>query len=199
MGLAVSRGRTTPGWRARCLGSAPVALAALVLAAADQASAGDPLFEAMAISHVSGDVAAPDFALPTPDGKQRVALANLRGKLVFLNFWATWCPPCREEMPSMERLHKEFGDQGLAVLAVNMQESPKQVARFMKNFRLSFPALLDADFKVAELYRVRGLPTTYLIDRTGRLVGQAVGARDWASAEGKALVRGLLAAPAARR
>lgn len=99
----------------------------------------------------------------------------------------------------MERLHQEFKDQGLAVLAVNMQESPKQVARFMRDFRLSFPALLDSDLQVARLYQVRGLPTTYLIDRTGRVVGQAVGARDWASPGSRALVRSLLATPAARQ
>ncbi len=186
------------GWPAQGLACVLV-LSVLALAGPDSAFAGDPLFQAMAITHVSGNAQAPDFALPTPDGKRRVALAELRGKVVFVNFWATWCPPCREEMPSMERLHKEFRDQGLAVLAVNMQESPKQVVRFMKDFRLTFPALLDADLKVTELYRVRGLPTTYLIDRTGRVVGQAVGARDWASPDGKALIRALLAAPAARQ
>lgn len=98
----------------------------------------------------------------------------------------------------MERLHQAFRDQGLTVLAVNIQESPKQVARFMKDFRLSFPALLDSDGKVTELYQVRGLPTTYLVDPNGRIVGQAVGARDWASPSAKALVRSLLSAPTAR-
>lgn len=99
----------------------------------------------------------------------------------------------------MERVHKEFSDQGLAILAVNIQESPKQVARFMRDFRLSFPALLDADGTVSQRYQVRGLPTTYLIDRTGRVVGQAVGAREWAGPEGKALIRSLLTAHAARQ
>ena len=162
------------------------------------ASAADALFDAVRVTHVSGGVQAPAFELTTTGGKT-VALAGLKGQVVFLNFWATWCPPCREEMPSMERLHQEFKEQGLAVLAVNIQESPKQAERFMRDFRLTFPALLDAEGKVSGLYSVRGLPSTYLVDRTGRVVGQAVGARDWASPPAKALIRSLLAPAAARQ
>ena len=121
-----------------------------------------------------------------------MALTELRGKVVFLNFWATWCPPCRVEMPSMERLYKEFKDQGLAMLAVDLQESAKEVARFMKEFRLSFPALLDTDGRVASLYKVQGLPTSILIDRSGRVTGVALGPRDWSRSEGKALISSLL-------
>ncbi|MGH7536174.1 MAG: TlpA disulfide reductase family protein, partial [Gemmatimonadales bacterium] len=103
----------------------------LAVAPAQAASASDPLFSAVPVTHVSGGVQAPEFALATADGK-KVTLAGLRGQVVLLNFWATWCPPCREEMPSMERLHQEFREQGLAVLALKIQESPKQVARFMR-------------------------------------------------------------------
>lgn len=170
---------------------AVVALAwGFVLLAADTAPAKDPLFQAMEVVHGKG-TPAPEFSLSTPEGNT-IALAQLRGQLVFLNFWATWCPPCRVEMPSMERLHKEFKDQGLAMLAIDIGESPKQVARFMKEFRLSFPALLDADSEVSSRYRVQGLPSTFLIDRSGRIAGLAVGARNWASPEGKALIRSLL-------
>ena len=170
----------------------------LAVATAHAASASDPLFTAVPVTHVSGGVQAPEFTLATADGK-KVALAGLKGKVVLLNFWATWCPPCREEMPSMERLHQELKEQGLTVLAVNIQESPKQVARFMRDFRLTFPALLDGDATVSGLYGVRGLPSTYLVDRTGQVVGQAVGARDWAGAPAKALIRALLAPAAARQ
>jgi thiol-disulfide isomerase/thioredoxin len=141
---------------------------------------------------VSGEVPAPAFALPTPDGRT-IDLAGLRGKVVLLNFWATWCTPCREEMPSMERLSQEFKDQGLVVLAVNVQESPKRVALFMRGFRLGFPAVLDADTTVTARYQVRGLPATFLIDQRGRLVGQVIGARDWAGPPARALVRAILA------
>lgn len=92
----------------------------------------------------------------------------------------------------MEQLHRAFKDQGLVVLAVDIQESPKQVTRFMKSFRLSFSALLDSGGEVMARYNVRGIPTTFLIDRTGRVVGQALGARNWASPEATALMRSLL-------
>jgi len=182
----------------RRLRAAAFAAGALLAFGPGPASAMDPLFEALAVTHVSGGAPAPDFALATPDGKQHLSLASLRGKVVLLNFWATWCPPCREEMPSIERLHQEFRNQGLAVVAVDLQESPKQVARFMRDFRLNFPAVLDAEGKVAAQYQVRALPATFLVDRAGRVVGQALGPRDWASAESKALMRLLLAAPGSR-
>ena len=134
---------------------------------------------------------APDFALPTVEG-QTVTLSALRGQAVLLNFWATWCPPCREEMPSIERLHQELKDQGLVILAVDVDESPKLVAKFMKDFRLTFPALIDSGSRVSSQYGVGGLPTTILIDGRGRVVGAALGPRDWASAAGRALIRSLL-------
>lgn len=163
----------------------------LVLLAGQPAWAKDPLFQAMGVLHEGRQPPAPEFSLASPEGKT-IGLAQLRGKVVFLNFWATWCPPCRLEMPSMERLHQEFKDHGLAILAIDVGESRKQVARFMREFRLSFPALLDVNSEVSARYRVQGLPTTVLIDRRGRSVGAAVGARDWASPEGRALIRSLL-------
>lgn len=163
----------------------------LVLDGWEPASANDASFRAMGVLHNPKRSPATGFSLATPDGKT-IALAQLQGNVVFLNFWATWCPPCREEMPAMERLHKEFKDQGLAILAVDVDESPEQVARFMAEFRLSFPALLDEDAEVSSRYGVRGLPTTFLIDRSGRIVGTTLGARDWASPDGRALIRSLL-------
>jgi len=162
----------------------------LVLLAGQPAWAKDPLFKAMGILHVR-QTPAPEFSLATPEGKT-IALNQLRGQVVFLNFWATWCPPCRLEMPSMERLHQEFRDKGLAMQAIDVGESPKQVSRFMKEFRLNFPALLDVNSEVFSRYGVQGLPTTVLIDRSGRTVGAAIGAREWTSPEGKALIRSLL-------
>ena len=100
---------------------------AFVLLAGATAWAKDPLFQAMGVLHYGREPLAPEFSLSTPEGKT-ITLAQLRGKVVFLNFWATWCPPCRLEMPAMERLHKEFKDQGLAIFAVDIKESPKEVA-----------------------------------------------------------------------
>ena len=177
----------------------PVGMSALLLMLtwtgpiARVASAQDPLFAGLAVTHERSASEAPDFTLRTPEGGT-LALSGLRGRVVFLNFWATWCAPCRIEMPEMERLHREFKDRGLLILAVDLDESPKLVAKFMQEFRLSFPALLDSDSRVASRYRLQGLPTTILIDRQGRTVGRAVGPREWAGPEGRALIRSLLAA-----
>lgn len=148
-------------------------------------------FAEMSVVRYKGTAEAPDFSLPSLDGDP-VTLSALRGQVVFLNFWATWCPPCREEMPSIERLHRELRIEGLAVLALDVGESPAVVARFVESFRLSFPVLLDADSEVSRRYGISGLPTTVLVDRSGRVVGGAVGPRDWASPAGRALMRSLL-------
>jgi peroxiredoxin len=157
------------------------------------ATQGSPFTE-LSVVRYKGDAEAPDFSLPTLEGGA-VTVSTLRGQVVFLNFWATWCPPCREEMPSIERLHREFRDQGLAILAVDVDERPTLVAEFMKDFRLSFPILLDRGSEVSSRYGVGGLPTTILVDRRGRIVGGAIGPRDWASPAGRALIRSLLEQP----
>ncbi|MFQ5852998.1 MAG: peroxiredoxin family protein [Candidatus Binatia bacterium] len=148
-------------------------------------------FTKLRIGKFEEPVVAPDFTLKGLDGSQ-VTLRDLRGRVVFLNFWATWCPPCRLEMPSMERLYRRLKEKGLLMLAVDMQESEKLVAEFMRDFNLSFPALLDRDGSVTFLYGVRGIPSTYIIDRAGRVVGRAVGPRDWASQESMQLFQSLL-------
>ena len=159
------------------------------------ASATEHLFQAMGMAKLPGK-AAPDFMLPDLNG-QRVSLHDYRGKVVFLNFWATWCIPCREEMPAMEQLHQTFQSQGLAILAVDLKESPDKVKAFFDQHGLSFTALLDESGSVFRDYSVMGLPTTYLSGREGKLLARGVGGRDWRRAEGKDLIRGLLAgAPA---
>jgi peroxiredoxin len=155
-------------------------------------AAGDHLFEAMGMARLPGKPAT-DFTLPDLEGKQ-VSLQHYRGRLIFLNFWATWCIPCREEMPAMEQLHQTFQSQGLAILAVNRKETPEKIKAFLDEYRLSFTALLDAGGSVFRDYQVMGLPTTYLIDREGKLLARGVGGRDWTRAEGKQLIKELLAA-----
>ncbi|HWP22931.1 MAG TPA: TlpA disulfide reductase family protein [Candidatus Binatia bacterium] len=123
---------------------------------------------------------APDFFLKDLDGNI-VRLQDLKGKVVLLNFWATWCPTCRFEMPLMEALHKELSSQGLAVLAIAFRESAEEVRTFYNEHRLSFPALLDHDAKAAELYDVWSLPTSFVIDKHGYVVGKIIGYRDWNS------------------
>ena len=134
---------------------------------------------------------APDFLLKDLDGTT-IRLHDLRGKVVLLNFWATWCPTCRFEMPSMEALHKEFSSQGLAVLAVALRESAEDVQSFYKEHNISFPALLDHNGKASELYETWSLPTTFLINKRGYIVGKVIGYRDWHSDQSKAFFAELL-------
>jgi peroxiredoxin len=123
---------------------------------------------------------APDFTLRDAGGGT-VSLSGYRGNLVLLNFWATWCVPCREEMQSMELLSRNFGGQGFTILAVNQKENAAQVTKYMKTHGLNFSAPLDLDGRVNAAYRVYGIPVSYLIDGGGNAIGMKSGARDWAS------------------
>lgn len=150
--------------------------------------------DALGIIRFDKKIKAPDFSLKRLNGSE-VRLEDLRGKLVFLNFWATWCPPCRAEMPSMEKLYTEFGDRDFVMLAVNLRENAERVATFKRRLELSFPILLDSDGTIGLTYGVRSIPTTYLIDQNGYLIGGALGARDWSGEEAFGLVRHLLEGP----
>jgi thiol-disulfide isomerase/thioredoxin len=138
---------------------------------------------------------APDFTLTDLQGR-RVRLQDFRGRVVLLNFWATWCAPCREEFPAMVALSRDLGDQGLVVAAVNFQEERELVAGFAQEFGVSFTVLLDPDGETARAYRVQALPTTVFVDRQGRLAGVALGYRAWHAGPARAWLRELLAARA---
>jgi cytochrome c biogenesis protein CcmG, thiol:disulfide interchange protein DsbE len=160
--------------------------------AAGSAGGLDILYTALGIRRPVESVAAPDFTLLTLEGRP-ARLREFRGKLVLLNFWATWCAPCLHEMPSMERLYQTFKQTDFMLLAVSMDRQGEGVARpFVENLKLTFPVLLDDTLEVSRQYRVRGLPTTYLIDPDGFLIGVVIGARDWQKTEAKALIAGLL-------
>lgn len=131
-----------------------------------------------------------EFSLPDLRGNP-VNLKDFRGKVVFVNFWATWCVPCREEMPSMERLYQKYKGKELVMLAVNYRESRKEAQAFMEELKLTFPGLLD-DGTVSTLYGVFALPATYLVDRQGRGAARVLGARDWMSEESRAVIERLL-------
>ena len=126
-------------------------------------------------------VPAPNFTLPDLAGK-KVSLADFKGKVVFLNIWATWCAPCIEEMPSMERLYRELKDEDFEILAVSIDEAGADVViPFMKKYRLSFPALSDNTETIKSLYQITGVPESFIIDKNGRIVEEVVGPRDWGS------------------
>jgi peroxiredoxin len=135
--------------------------------------------------------AAPDFTLKDLQGNS-VTLSALRGKVVFLNFWATWCPPCREEMPAMQRLQEVFGKKNFTILAVNVEDDMAAVKKFLSQRPLAFPVLLDPDAEAQDLYKVYRFPETFLIDRQGNVVQHYLGARDWSSVEFLKYVTSLL-------
>jgi peroxiredoxin len=143
----------------------------------------------------AGGLAA-DFAVTDLQG-QAVRLSQYRGQVVLLNLWATWCPPCREEMPSMERLWQRLKDRGFVLLAVSEDEQGAAAVRpFVQEMQLTFPVLLDPTGDVGSRYGVWGYPESFLIDREGRVVERVIGPRDWASPAQIAAIERLLAAPA---
>ena len=135
---------------------------------------------------------APDFQLIDLQGK-RQALPDYHGKVVLLNFWATWCGPCRVEMPSMESLYQDLKDEDFAILAISSDPQGSIVTRpFVASQELTFPILHDSDYRVSGSYGVRTLPMSFLIDRNGTLTHRVFGARDWNSPEARELIHGLL-------
>ncbi|MEW6739417.1 MAG: peroxiredoxin family protein [Nitrospirota bacterium] len=135
---------------------------------------------------------APDFTLNDINGK-KVNLSEFRGKAVLLNFWATWCGPCRAEMPSLNNLYNEYKDKGLVVLAVSVDASEKPVKSFARELKLTFPVLMDKDKAVSfDEYAVLGLPTTFLIDRNGVVIEKIMGEREWDSPQMKEKILKLL-------
>jgi peroxiredoxin len=150
----------------------------------------DP-FARLNLARVTPPTPAPDFTVPGLTGGP-LRLADFRGRVVLLNFWATWCPPCREEMPSMERLYQRYRERGFTILALSVDRNVAAIPGFVDGFRLTFPIGLDPDGAVAKAYRMRALPTTIVIDRAGQVVAGAAGARDWDSPAAHAVVEALL-------
>jgi cytochrome c biogenesis protein CcmG/thiol:disulfide interchange protein DsbE len=136
---------------------------------------------------------APDFVLPNLDDKS-VRLSDYRGKVVFLNFWATWCKPCREEMPSMEVLYKNFDRDGLVVLAVSIDRvtTKKDIPPFISSMNLTFPVLVDSWGQTDKRYKLMGVPETYIIDQQGILREKIIGPRDWTVLDNLHTITGLL-------
>ena len=145
------------------------------------------------LNRLATPVAAPDFSLEDIDGEQH-ALSDYRGKVIMLNLWATWCPPCLREIPSMESIFQDLKDKGFVVLAVNQFETPDHVFAYMGQLSVypTFPVLFDRDSKVSELYGVKGLPTTLLINKQGQVAYRALGGRDFDHPRVRAIVNQLL-------
>jgi len=176
-----------------------VACGTVLLVAAVNASAVEqpPITELLKPLHLSGyssSMRPPEFSGLTAANRS-VSLAGLRGRVIVINFWATWCQECRREMPVFERLHREFGPQGLSIIAINAREGATAVREYSKELGLTFPLVLDPRGVINSAYGVIGLPTTFLIGRDGRAVALAIGPRAWSGKAARALIQALLAEP----
>lgn len=149
--------------------------------------------EALQIFPLEVSVPAPALVLDGVDGSP-LRLRDLRGSIVLLNFWATWCEPCRQEMPALERLHRLYRSRALRVVAVNFKESREEVRAFMTEHLLTFPALLDPEGAGARLFKVRGLPVTLLVGKDGNVLWKVIGAREWDGPHGLSYLEHLLKA-----
>jgi peroxiredoxin len=152
------------------------------------------LVQAAGLRAVDEPQPAADFQLPDLDGQQ-LRLQDQRGKVVLLNFWATWCPPCVHEMPLLDQLYQALRQRPCVIWAVAMQEDRDKVAPFIDKRQFQFTTLLDGDGAVSTRYKLRGLPTTYLIDCRGHTVGWTVGPQEWTSDAVRALLTALLNDP----
>lgn len=134
---------------------------------------------------------APAVVLEDLDGRP-VTLRDFRGKVVFVNFWATWCIPCRDEMPALESVYHVYRDRGLVVVGINFKEAAADARTLVQRLGLSFPVVLDRTGAASQAFRVRGLPVSFMLDRDGRMVGKAIGSQDWDGPHGRAYLEELL-------
>lgn len=143
------------------------------------AIAHDPALHGFRMVSFKRSIAAPEFNLKNLN-RVSVKLAQFRGDYILLNFWATWCPPCINEMPSMEQLQQKYKGRGFQVVAISLDKEPREkVAAFVARLKLTFPILLDPDGIVSEPYGANELPSTYILDPEGRVIAAAKGERDW--------------------
>ena len=143
--------------------------------------------------YVDAGVEAPPFDLPRLGVDESLALEGLRGRVVLVNFWATWCKPCEDEMPSMQRLYKALEGERFELVAISVDDGSAELKAFQERLGLTFPILLDPDRKAARVYQSNKYPETYLIDAEGVRVARYVGPREWDAPEYEARIRRLLA------
>jgi peroxiredoxin len=185
--------RTVDGRRFKYLAFLVLVIAVVTVIILLQAK--DSFFTSPQTPRVTPGLPAPNIILPGLDGKM-VDLRDYNGRVVFLNIWATWCPTCREEMPSMERLYQELKGKDFEILAVSIDASgANAVAPFMRKYGLSFPALLDPRATIRGLYGATGVPESFIINREGIVEKVVIGPIDWATPEAVRFFRDLIQRP----
>jgi peroxiredoxin len=161
----------------------------IAVVAANPAAAGSGELKPVKVAVTAGDFAATDLQ------GRATRFGALRGKVVLLNFWATWCPPCLKEMPAMERLHQAYKDRGLVVLGLSQDRASADTVRaFVDKLQVTFSIWHDRDGLVGRQYSIPGVPTSYLIGTDGRIAYRALGEHDWSGPEARAAVESLLRA-----
>ncbi|MEA3639406.1 MAG: TlpA disulfide reductase family protein [Lamprobacter sp.] len=164
------------GWLSRLVFSlAMLVVAAPLLSGMSVARAADAH---LSLDRLPGTPQAPDFVLMGADG-DTYRLADFKGQPLIVNFWATWCPPCRAEMPSMQRAWEQIEQEGIGLIAINVGEDLETVQAFLEQVPVNFPLPLDTDSRIAQRWPMRGLPTTFVVAPDGRLIYQAIGEREW--------------------
>lgn len=138
---------------------------------------------------------APAFSLPVLEGDGNISLAEFRGEVVYLTFWASWCTPCRTEMPHLSGLWQQYREQGLQIIGINVDEDPEAARQFAREYGLEFPLVMDTDRAVSKLYRVAGYPSHYVLDRRGKVRFSALGFTDTDAQAVTQEVQTLLAEP----
>jgi peroxiredoxin len=185
----------SPFTKTLCLVGATLSLALCFPAPTPGAASLAAQMRALHIDTPRERLPAPAFALASLDGKT-VRLQDYRGQLVALHFWATFCKPCRKELPALDQLSREFADRGFAVLAIAVdRDHPQAVENFVREHAIRLTVPLDPGGEVRKQYEIDALPTSYLIGPDGRFVGRVVGERDWTSPAFKALIGELASTP----
>ena len=152
----------------------------------------EDLFSKVGIQATKSGKKAPNFSLEDLKGKKS-ELKHFKGKVIFLNFWATWCGPCKEEMPSMEALYNQFKEKDFVFLTISVDyEGVKPVKEYIDKQRYTFPVLIDPKCETLDLFEVKGIPTTFLIDKKGIMIGRAIGPKDWKRQEVISIVNLLI-------
>lgn len=152
------------------------------------------LFKQLRIIPMPGIAPPADIALKDVSGRM-VRVSDFRGKIVFLNFWTTWCGDCKVEMPEMEKLHRALKDKDFVMLAVDLQESAATVKAFFNSYRLTFTALLDSEGRFGRRFGVRSIPTTFILNKAGGMIGKAIGSRPWGDEPARDLFESLSNTP----
>ena len=174
-----------------CSGLGAILTYSVEISAKNDSRGIDRLFSTVGVIKVPPAKDPVAINLKDVDGKN-VSISDFKGNIVFLNFWTTWCPTCRIEMPSMEKLHQKLKNYNFTMVTINLQESASKVKAFFKEFELTFTALLDSTGEVGASFGIRAIPTTYILDKTGRIIGLVNGPRKWDSKEAIALFENLI-------